>query len=176
VSYTGDAYSKPADFAPVIGDITRGLQQAGVRIQLEPGRYIAAEAGTLVTRVIHVKQSGETTFVIVDAGMNDLMRPSLYGAYHPITLARKSHAEAIPCTIVGPVCESSDCFARDRLLPGDIKRGDVVNIGFAGAYGATMSSQYNARPRLAEVLVDANTHTLIRRAFTAQELDDLTLV
>ena len=78
------------------------------------------------------------------------------------------------CVIAGPVCESSDVFARDRMLPGDIKRGDVLEIGFAGAYGAAMSSQYNARPRLAEVLVDGNSHTLIRRAFTSEELDEIT--
>lgn len=176
VSYKGDAYSRPADFAPVVAEATRDLQDSGVRIQLEPGRYIAAEAGTLVTSVVQVKKSGETTFVILDAGMNDLMRPALYHAWHPIKLARNSRAPEIHCAVVGPICESSDVFGRDRMLPSDITRGDVVEIGFAGAYGMTMSSQYNARAHLAEVLVDGNEARLIRRAFTAEEYDAATLV
>lgn len=175
VSYKGDAYARPADFAPVIADVTKDLQMRGVRIQLEPGRYIAAEAGTVVTSVLFVKDSGGTRFVIVDAAMNDLIRPALYQAYHPIKLARASKAPMMPATIVGPVCESSDCFARDRDLPADIQRGDILEIGFAGAYGATMGSQYNARPRLAEVLIDGNEAKLIRRAFTAEEFDAATL-
>lgn len=175
VSYKGDAYARPADFAPVIADTTKDLQARGVRIQLEPGRYIAAEAGTLVTKVLFVKDSGGGRFVVVDAAMNDLLRPALYEAYHPIRLARSSKADSVPCAIVGPVCESSDMFARDRDLPADVQRGDILEIGFAGAYGATMSSQYNARPRLAEVLVDGNQATLIRRVFTAEALDEATL-
>mgnify|MGYP000013170874 CR=1 FL=1 len=176
VSYKGDAYSKPKDFAPVVAEITKDLQDKGVRIQLEPGRYVAAEAGTLVTKVQFVKDSGGYKFVMVDSAMNDLIRPALYQAYHPIKLARASGAELLPCVIAGPVCESSDIFARDRLLPADIKRGDILEIGFAGAYGAAMSSQYNARPRLAEVLVDGNEHRLIRKAFTAEDLDKATLL
>lgn len=176
VSYTGDAYAKPADFAPAVLAITKDLQDKGIRIQLEPGRYVAAEAGTLVTRVLYVKQSGGYNFVIVDAAMNDLIRPALYQAYHPMTLSRQSSAPEMPCVIAGPVCESSDVFGRDRMLPGDVKRGDIIEIGFAGAYGAAMSSQYNARPRLAEVLIDGVEHTVIRRAFTAEELDRLTLL
>ncbi|MBU6235697.1 MAG: diaminopimelate decarboxylase [Alphaproteobacteria bacterium] len=175
VSYRGDAYSRPADFAPVVAELTKDLQARGVRIQLEPGRYIAAEAGTLVTSVIHVKDSGGMRFIVVDAAMNDLIRPALYEAYHPIRLGRSSKAATMPCTIVGPVCESSDCFARDRGLPADIVRGDVLEIGFAGAYGFTMSGQYNARPRLAEVLIDGNEAKLIRRAFTAEDFDAATL-
>lgn len=175
VSYKGDSYARPADFAPVIAEITKDLQARGIRIQLEPGRYIAAEAGTLVTSVVHVKDSGGTRFVIVDAAMNDLIRPALYQAYHPVKLARASRAAPMPATIVGPVCESSDCFARDRDLPADIQRGDILEIGFAGAYGAAMGSQYNARPRLAEVLIDGNEVKLIRRAFTAEEFDAATL-
>lgn len=176
VSYKGDDYSRPQDFAAVVAEMTKDLQDKGVRIQLEPGRYVAAEAGTLVTRVLFVKDSGGHKFVIVDSAMNDLLRPALYQAYHPIKLARPSTAELTPCVIAGPVCESSDVFARDRLLPADIQRGDILEIGFAGAYGAAMSSQYNARPRLAEVMVDGNEHTLIRRAFTAEDLDAATLV
>jgi len=176
VSYKGDNFSGPAEFAAVIAEVTRDLQAAGIRIQLEPGRYIAAEAGTLVTRVVQVKHSGETHFVMLDAGMNDLLRPALYEAYHPISLVRTSKAAPIPCAVAGPICESSDIFGRDRMLPADIARGDVVAIGYAGAYGMTMSSQYNARPHLAEIMVDGNQATLIRRAFTAEEFDAATLV
>lgn len=176
VSYMGDTYSKPKDFAPVVAEITKDLQAKGIRIQLEPGRYVAAEAGTLVTRVLYVKKSGGYNFVVVDAAMNDLIRPALYQATHPIKLARVSTAKDILCVIAGPVCESSDIFGRERLLPGDVARGDILEIGFAGAYGFAMSSQYNARDRLAEVLVDGNTHTLIRRAFTAADYDEATLV
>lgn len=176
VSYKGDAYARPRDFAPVVAEITKDLQARGVRIQLEPGRFVAAESGTLVTKVMFVKKSGGYNFVMVDAGMNDLIRPALYQAYHPIKLARVSSAKDMPCVIAGPVCESSDIFARDRMLPEDIKRGDIIEIGYAGAYGFTMSSQYNARDRLAEVMVEGNTHRLIRRAFTAEEFDKATLV
>lgn len=180
VSYKGDAYARPADYARVIGYITKDLQESGVTVQLEPGRYIAAEAGTLVTQVLYVKDSGHedarTRFVIVDAAMNNLIRPALYDAYHPITLARSSTAAPMPCTIVGPICESADKFATARTMPADVQAGDIVKIGFAGAYGMAMSSQYNARDRLAEVMVDGDAHKLIRRAFTAQEYDALTLV
>lgn len=175
VSYSGDSYAQPADYARMILDVTGALQQDGVTIQLEPGRYLAAEAGTLVTSVVNVKLSGGTRFIVLDAGMNDLMRPALYDAYHPITLARASDAPQSPAIIVGPVCESADCFARDRLLPDDLAAGDIVTIGFAGAYGATMGSQYNARPRLAEIMIDGDTHRVVRRAFTAEEFDQLTL-
>jgi diaminopimelate decarboxylase len=175
VSYKGDAYARPKDFAPLVADVTRDLQAKGVRIQLEPGRYVAAEAGTLVTKVLFVKNSGGYNFVMVDSGMNDLIRPALYSAYHPIKLSRVSNAKEMPCVIAGPVCESSDVFARDRMLPGDIARGDILEIGYAGAYGFTMSSQYNARDRLAEVVIDGNTHRLARRAFSAEEFDKATL-
>lgn len=176
VSYKGDAYAMPADFAPIVEDATRDLQGRGIRIQLEPGRYIAAEAGTLLTRVVFVKNSSAGRFIIVEAGMNDLLRPAMYGAYHPISLVRKSTAPLENCAIAGPVCESSDIFARDRMLPADIERGDIIAIGFAGAYGYTMSSQYNARSKLAEVLYDGESHKQIRRSMTAEEFDQLTLM
>lgn len=176
LSYKGEGdYAKPADFGAVVHDVTKDLQEKGVQIQLEPGRYIAAEAGTLVTKVLYVKKSAEYNFAIIDAGMNDLLRPALYQAYHPMRLSRMSAAKTMDCAIVGPICESSDIFARGRQLPEDIQRGDTLEIGIAGAYGMAMSSQYNARDRLAEVLVDGNTHKLIRRAFSAEEYDDLTL-
>jgi len=176
VSYKGDVIAaQPSDFAPIIQNVTKDLQGRGIRIQLEPGRYIVAEAGTLITKVTFVKHSGGFDFVILDSGMSDLMRPALYAAYHPIKLVRKSDASEKPFTIVGPICESTDCFARDRMLPGDIARGDIMAIQFAGAYGHTMSNQFNARDRLAEYLVDAGQVKQIRRAISAEEFDELTL-
>ena len=176
VSYSGDAYAQPADYAALVGDLTSDLQAQGVRIQVEPGRYIVAEAGTLVTRVQYVKDSGGMRFVIVDAAMNDLIRPALYGAYHPIKLARASTAPMQSAAIVGPVCESADYFAKDEPLPGDVAQGDILAIGFAGAYGAAMGSFYNARSRLAEVLVENGTPRLIRKSFTAADYDAATLL
>lgn len=175
VSYTGGAYARPADYAVLIEKAAGDVLKTGARIQLEPGRFIAAEAGTLVTTIRFVKDSGGTRFVMVDAGMNNLLRPSLYGAYHPITAAQTSHAPNIPCTVVGPVCESADSFGTERLLPDDIKRGDLLHIGFAGAYGYSMSSLYNARDLLPEYLKDGEDIRMIRRAFSAEELDRLTL-
>lgn len=175
VSYTGDSYAKPAQYAALIKSITHNLQKTGVRIQMEPGRLLAAESGKLVTKVLYIKESGGVRFAVVDAAMNDLIRPSLYDAYHPITLVRASDVEPAPFTIVGPICESADIFARDRLLPNDVQRGDLLEIGFAGAYGFTMSSQYNARPHLAEILIDGDKHKMIRRAFSAEDFDRVTL-
>lgn len=176
VSYRGDAYARPADYATLLRPLIAELLPPGTTIQLEPGRFVVAEAGTLVTRILHVKYSGDVRFLVVDAAMNNLIRPALYGAYHPITAIRHSETPLTPATIVGPVCESADVFSVDHLLPGDLEAGDILAIGCAGAYGHTMSSQYNARPRLAEVLVEGDSHRLIRRTFSAEEYDALTLV
>ncbi|MGD9649385.1 MAG: diaminopimelate decarboxylase [Dongiaceae bacterium] len=171
VSYHGDSYARPADYARLLEKII----PPDVMVQLEPGRFIAAEAGRLITKVLYVKNSGGTRFLVVDAAMNNLIRPALYDAYHPIALTRSSTAPLTPCTIVGPVCESADCFARDREMPSDIREGDILTIGFAGAYGSAMASQYNARDRLAEIIVDGAESRIARRAFSAEEFDKLTL-
>lgn len=176
VSYTGETYAKPSAYAALIGELCSGLMDSGVTIQLEPGRFIAAESGNLVTKILYVKDSGGTRFVVVDAAMNNLIRPALYGAYHPVSLARPSDAPAQDCTIVGPVCESGDVFGTQRPLPADVKAGDLLHIGFAGAYGAAMASQYNARDRLAEYLKEGADLKQIRRAMTAEEFDRLTLI
>lgn len=176
VSYTGDSYARPDDYADLIAKTCGDLMASGVTIQLEPGRFIAAEAGTLVTKVLYIKNSGDIRFVIVDAGMNNLLRPALYNAYHPITLARESHASMTKTTIAGPVCESADVFATDRDLPDDVAAGDLLHIGCAGAYGAAMSSQYNARGRLAEYIKTGENVQMIRRPFSADELDRLTIL
>jgi diaminopimelate decarboxylase len=151
-------------------------------VLLEPGRSIAANAGVLLARVIYRKASGDKTFVIVDAAMNDLIRPALYGAYHfawPVSPG-KGFVPAVRWAdqdlpglervdVVGPVCESGDFLARDRLLP-PVRRGDLIAIFSAGAYGFSMSSQYNSRPRAAEVLIAGKAARLIRRRETYDDL------
>lgn len=176
VSYNGDAYAPPAAYAALLQEIAADLLAAGVTLQLEPGRYLVAEAGRLITRVVQVKDSGGMRFVVVDAAMNNLLRPALYGARHPITAINPRTSTMQPCSVVGPVCESADCFGFDYQLPVDISAGDLVAIEMAGAYGAAMASQYNARDRLAEVMVDGDSHRLIRRAFSAADYDAATLV
>jgi diaminopimelate decarboxylase len=176
VSYRGDAYARPADYAGLLRPLMAEILDDETTVQLEPGRFIVAEAGELITKVLFVKYNGDVRFLVVDAAMNNLLRPALYGAYHPIQVVRSSAAGLSPATIVGPVCESADVFSVDYHLPSDIVAGDYLAIGCAGAYGMAMSSQYNARPRLAEIMAEGDSHRVIRRAFTAEEYDSLTLV
>jgi len=144
---------------------------------VEPGRYLTAECGILLTRVQYVKRTPEKTFVILDAGMNDLIRPSLYGSYHRIWPVAAAAAEGDPgapplageADIVGPICESGDFFAKDRPFPA-VKAGDLVAVFSAGAYGMSMASNYNSHPRPAEILVDGKSYTLIRRRETFDDL------
>jgi diaminopimelate decarboxylase len=144
----------------------------GLPIVLEPGRAIAAPAGVLLARVLDVKpRTGDSEFAIIDAGMTELMRPALYGAFHriePVAGPRGPH-DARAYEIVGPVCESSDVVGRDRLLPR-LQVGDLVAIRDAGAYGSAMASNYNRRPMPAEVMVDAGAWRLVRRR---QTIDDM---
>jgi diaminopimelate decarboxylase len=140
-----------------------------LRILIEPGRAIVARAGTLLTRVVGVKENGGKFFVVTDAGMNDLIRPPLYGAVHPIEPVLASEAELITADVVGPICETSDFFALDRELPRPAE-GDLLAIGDAGAYGFAMSSNYNFRPRAAEVLVAEGSWKLVRRRETYEDL------
>lgn len=148
----------PRDYAQaVIGE----LGELSCRLILEPGRVIVGNAGVLVTRVLYNKTAPEKEFVIVDAGMNDLLRPALYGAFHRIQpLCLNGRALRI-VDIVGPICESSDFIARDRPLP-EVEPGELLAIMSAGAYGFCMSSNYNARPRAAEALVEGDEFHLIR--------------
>ena len=139
------------------------------RLILEPGRYLVAEAGVLVSRVIRVKEGGSRRFLILDAAMNDLMRPALYGAWHEITPIHAEARASARYDVVGPVCETGDTFALDRELPA-CAAGDLVMIKGAGAYGASMASNYNSRPLLAEVLVDGHRYSMIRRPQTYEEL------
>ncbi len=142
------------------------------RLLLEPGRFLVAEAGVLLTRVLYRKSAAKRRFVVVDAAMNDLCRPALYGAYHPIEPARRRPGKPELVDVVGPVCETGDFLARERLLP-PCRPGDVLAVLKAGAYGSSMSSQYNSRPRAAEVLVDGGKARLIRRRETVADLTRL---
>lgn len=143
--------------------IRRKLAPLDCKILLEPGRMIAANAGILVSRVIFEKMAGETRIVIVDAAMNDLMRPTLYDAYHEVwPVAESARSEAhTPADLVGPICETSDRFAKDRPLP-PLARGDLIALMTAGAYGAVQSSSYNSRPLIPEILVNGQDWAIVR--------------
>jgi len=147
----------PAEYAAIVRKHIGGL---GVELVLEPGRLIVGNAGILVTRVEYVKE-GDKTFVIVDAAMNDLIRPTLYEAHHEIQPVKHSNLPAITADIVGPVCESGDFIAQDRRIEG-VKEGDLLAVMSAGAYGAVMASTYNSRPLIPEVLVDGDKWHVIR--------------
>jgi diaminopimelate decarboxylase len=153
------------------------LKGHGYRLILEPGRIVAGSAGALLTRVMYRKTSGDKRFVIVDAAMNDLVRPSLYGSYHRIwpvvgeAPPPLGEEPALPLhDIVGPVCESGDFLAKDRPFPPTVHAGDLLAVMSAGAYGFVMSSQYNARPRAPEVLVDGDRWAVARRRETFADL------
>ena len=146
------------------------LRELGLRVLLEPGRFLIGNAGVLLTRVRYLKQTEHKKFVIVDAGMNDLIRPALYQSYHEIVPLREPSTPARESVdVVGPVCESGDFFAQDRELPA-MNEGDLVALMSAGAYGFAMASNYNSRPLPAEVLVKGDRFSLIRRR---QIMDDL---
>jgi diaminopimelate decarboxylase len=156
-------------YARMVAQMVRRLD---LHLLLEPGRTIMAPAGVLLTRVVYVKENGGKTFVVVDAAMNDLMRPALYGAIHPITrLTRTDEGQRDHrrVDVVGPVCETGDCFLRDWPL-GRVAVGDVLGIWTAGAYGMAQASNYNARRRPAEVLVEGSRWRLIRRRETRADL------
>lgn len=137
------------------------LQPLGLRILLEPGRFIVGNAGILVTRVEYVKRTGKKNFVIVDAAMNDLIRPALYESYHEIVPLSRKTGQRIASDVVGPICESADYFCKDRLLP-KVGEGDYLALLSAGAYGFVMASNYNTRSMAAEVLVHGNRAALVR--------------
>lgn len=139
------------------------------KLMIEPGRFLVAQAGALVTRVVRVKRNGKKTFVITDAAMNDLIRPALYQAHHEIVPVRPRAGRSLPVDVVGPICETGDFFAHDRKL-APLEAGDLVAILDAGAYGMAQSSNYNTRTRPAEVLVEGKKARLIRRRETLADL------
>lgn len=145
------------------------VKPTGRRLILEPGRFIVGNAGILVTRVVYVKPTETKTFVIVDAGMNDLIRPALYDSYHSVRPVKITSTDEMVADIVGPLCESVDCFAKERKIP-IVKEGDLMAIFSAGAYGFVMSSNYNARPRVAEVIVIDDKYFMARKRETYENL------
>jgi diaminopimelate decarboxylase len=159
IAYDRETPPHPAEYARAIIDEIRDLN---VTLILEPGRVIVGNAGILVTRVLYTKSTNEKNFIIVDAGMNDLIRPSLYNAHHEIIPVVKSSEDSYQADVVGPICESGDFLARDRTITKS-QRGELLAVMSAGAYGFVMSSNYNSRPRPAEILVAGDTSFLIRR-------------
>jgi diaminopimelate decarboxylase len=168
----GVAY-RPEQQTPSIPDFVRLLKSRvegrNLRVMVEPGRSIVAAAGALVTKVLYRKTSGDKEFVIVDAAMNDLIRPALYDAYHEILPARQRDVGKIRADVVGPVCETGDFLAHDREMQ-EVLPGDVLAVCTAGAYGFAQSFTYNARRRAAEVLVEGNTWRIIRERETYEDL------
>jgi diaminopimelate decarboxylase len=162
----GNPATKVSEYAEAIGEALAGFEG---RLLLEPGRFIVAQAGALLTRVLHVKRNGKKTFVIVDAAMNDLIRPALYQAHHEIVPVRPRTGRARQVDVVGPVCETGDFFARDRKIK-PLEPGDLIALLDAGAYGMAQASNYNTRVRPAEVLVEGKRARLIRRRETVEDL------
>lgn len=154
-------------YAAMAARVLDGLEVSAV---FEPGRLLAANAGVLLSRVIHVNERGDgRRFLVLDAGMNDLMRPALYDAFHDLAPVRPREGEPRLYDLVGPICESTDVFARDRLLP-PMKAGDLVAFMGAGAYGAVLASEYNSRPLVPEVLVDGDRWAVVRKRPSYEEM------
>ena len=167
VAYDAESDPEPSAFADAV---VPHLATSGLRLILEPGRYVVGHAGLLLTRVLYVKRSGGKTFVITDAGMNDLLRPSHYSSYHRVEAARRVEGRGTGrVDVVGPICESGDFLALDRDMPVP-EAGEVLAIHTTGAYGFSMASTYNARPRPAEVLVEGDRARLIRRREDYEDL------
>ncbi len=171
IDYHGGAenFDPAAKVAEYASAIEKALGAFEGKLLIEPGRFIVAQAGALVTRVLNVKKNGRKTFVITDAAMNDLIRPALYQAWHEIVPIRPRTGRTKAVDVVGPVCETGDFFARDRQLR-HVEAGDLLALLDAGAYGMAQSSNYNSRFRPAEVLVEGKNHRLIRRR---EEIKDL---
>ena len=168
VRYTHEKPPSQEAYARMVAQLVRPL---GLHLLLEPGRTIIGPAGVLLTRVLYVKENRGKKFIVVDSAMNDLMRPALYDAIHPITrISGNGDSERLPrVDIVGPVCETGDCFLRDWPL-GEVQSGDFLAIWVTGAYGMSLASNYNARARGAEVLVDGSQYRVIRRRETPDDL------
>ena len=168
IRYRDEAPPTHREYARVL---LPALRELGVTVLLEPGRSIVGNAGILLTRVLYRKETGEKTFVVVDAAMNDLIRPALYDAYHELQPVAEARLDAPRETVdvVGPICESGDFLAKDRAL-ARTEEGDLLAIMSAGAYASAMASNYNTRPRAVEVLVEGNRYTIVRRRETYEDL------
>ncbi|MCK4535226.1 MAG: diaminopimelate decarboxylase, partial [Syntrophobacterales bacterium] len=158
ITYNNETPPHPTDYAKAIMNRARDIDCTFI---FEPGRVIVGNAGILVSEVLYTKTTADKRFVIVDAGMNDLARPSLYDSYHKIQPVELKEREDILSDVVGPICESSDYLARSRVMPR-LERGELMAVMSAGAYGFSMSSNYNSRPRSPEVLVRDGTFHVIR--------------
>ena len=167
IAYRGG--EQPAPIRSFVESLHARLRDSGLAAMVEPGRSIAGPAGVLLTRVLYRKQNGPKEFVIVDAAMNDLIRPALYQAHHEILPLRKNTLPSMTADVVGPVCETGDFLARDREMP-NVMPGDFLAVCTAGAYGFVQSSNYNSRPRAAEVLVEGSSFRVIRERETYEDL------
>ncbi len=166
ITYKDEVPPHPTEYAKAIVEEASNLDYTLI---FEPGRVIVGNAGILVSRVLYTKETGQKNFVIIDAGMNDLIRPSLYGSFQGILPVTKGEGEEIVADVVGPICESGDFMARNRRMP-KFNPGDLVAVMSAGAYGFSMSSNYNARPRVCEVLARGNRFYLIRERESYEDL------
>ncbi|MEW5736004.1 MAG: diaminopimelate decarboxylase [Thermodesulfobacteriota bacterium] len=165
ISYDNEAPPLPGEYAAAIRQAMAGID---LTVIAEPGRAIVGNAGILVTRVLYEKEGPAKKFLVVDAGMNDLLRPSIYGAYHAVWPVRKTEGE-ITADVVGPICESGDFLAKDRKMAA-ARPGDLLAVMSAGAYGMSMSSNYNSRPRAAEIMVSENRFVVVRQRETYEDL------
>ncbi len=166
IRYDDEEPPEPGEYARALVDGVRGLD---VTLVLEPGRSLVGNAGVLVTRVLYLKRTEARNFVVVDGAMNDLVRPALYGAFQSVRPVFRREAEPMTADIVGPICESGDFLARDRSIPTPAQ-GDLLAVMSAGAYGFTMASNYNTRPRAPEVLVDGGEFAVVRERETLESL------
>ncbi len=166
ITYSDEAPPLPAEYGKAIVEETRDM---GLHLIFEPGRNLVGNAGIMVGRCLYTKKGEEKNFVIVDAAMNDLARPSLYGSYHGVQAVCRDQESTVVADIVGPICESGDFLAKDREMPR-FRSGDLIAFMSAGAYGFAMSSNYNSRPRAAEVMVKGDAFTVIRERETRDDL------
>jgi len=166
ISYEEEEPPHPSEFGKALAEKLAGVP---LKVILEPGRVIAGNAGIMVTEVIYTKSNPTKNFLIVDAGMNDLIRPSLYGSYHRIGEVEQNERETKEYDIVGPICESGDFLARERDLP-EVHDGELLAVFSAGAYGFTMASNYNSRPRACELIVDGETILVARKRESYEDL------
>jgi diaminopimelate decarboxylase len=165
IPYDGDTLPPFKDYAAIVEETVGDL---GCSLSFEPGRRLVGDAGLLVSRAVYIKQGAAKRFVIIDAGMNDLIRPAMYGARHSALPVRQSDQNTPLSDLVGPICETSDIFGEDFALPG-VAQGDLVAILQAGAYGAAMSSNYNGRALVPEVLVSGDQYSIVRRRIAVAE-------
>jgi len=163
------ADEQPLAMERLMDGLEARLRGTTYRLIIEPGRALVGDAGVLLTRVLYVKRSQQKNFIVVDAGMNDLMRPTLYGSYHGIVPVLRRPAETLTADVVGPLCETGDFLAQDREMP-DVRAGDLLAILTVGAYGYVLASNYNTRPRPAEVLLDGHEVELIRPRERVEDL------